>query len=142
MNTTASNAISFELEYLSVGLERPTYWVTGDAQALSGFAYLVKPGVTENQQIGLSSLYSDFNELAGKDRALAADGVITAAELSGVSLWFDKDSDAFIDTGELVSLDDLPNFTVTVPEVLARAASSGEITPLYEAKATWTGAPS
>ncbi len=142
VNTTASNAISFELESLSDGLERPTYWVTGDAQALSGFAYLVKPGVTENQQIGLDSLYSDFNELAGTNRALAADGVITAAELSGVSLWFDKDSDAFIDAGELVSLNALPNFTVTVPEVLARAASTGEITPLYEAKASWTGAPS
>jgi uncharacterized cupredoxin-like copper-binding protein len=142
VNTTANNAISFELESLSAGLERPTYWVTGDAQALSGFAYLVKPGVAANQKIGLSSLYSDFNELAGANRVLAADGVITASELSGVSLWFDQDSDAFIDTGELVSLNALPNFSVTVPEVVARAASSGEITPLYEAKATWTGAPS
>ena len=58
-----------------------------------------------------------------------------------MSLWFDKDSDAFIDTGELVSLNALPNFTVTVPEVVARAASAGEIAPLYEANATWTGAP-
>jgi len=123
VNTTADNAISFELESLATGLERPTHWVTGDAQALSGFAYLVKSGVTENQKIGLSGLYSDFNELAGTNRALAADGVITASELSGVSLWFDKDADAFIDAGELRSLDALPNFTVTVPEVVARAAS-------------------
>ena len=141
ISSSAVNNISFELESLSSGLERPTYWVTGDAQALSGFAYLVKPGVTANQKVGLDSLYSDFNELAGTNRALAADGVITASELSGVSLWFDKDTDAFIDAGELVSLNALPNFTVTVPEVVARAASSGEITPLYEAKASWTGAP-
>jgi len=97
--------------------------------------------VIADQKIGLNSLYSDFDELAGANRALAADGVITASELSGVSLWFDKDTDAFIDAGELVSLNALPNFTVTVPEVVARAASSGEITPLYEAKASWTGAP-
>jgi len=142
VNTTASNAIRFDLEPLMDGLERPTYWVTGDAQALSGFAYLVKPGVTAGQQIGLNNLYSDFDELAGTNRALAADGVITASELSGVSLWFDKDTDAVIDAGELVSLNALPNFTVTVPEVVARAASAGEITPLYEAKASWTGAPS
>jgi calmodulin len=116
--------------------------VTGDAANLSGFAYLVKPNVVANSKIDLSGLYSDFNELAGTNRTLAADGVITASELSGVSLWFDKDSDAFIDTGELVSLNALPNFAVTVPEVVARAASSGEITPLYEAKATWTGSPS
>jgi len=112
VNTSANNAISFELESLSGGIERPTYWVSGNAQSLSGFAFLVKPGVAANQKIGLSELYSDFDELAGTNRIFAADGVITSSELNGASLWFDADTDAFIDTGELVSLNALPDLGV------------------------------
>ncbi|NDD26542.1 MAG: hypothetical protein EB103_06755, partial [Actinobacteria bacterium] len=46
IRSSVITGIEFDIDP-AAGVERPTYWVTGDAKALSGFAYLVKPGVTE-----------------------------------------------------------------------------------------------
>ncbi|NBW29612.1 hypothetical protein EBR37_04490, partial [bacterium] len=64
--------------------------------------------------------------------------VIKGSEIDGVKLWFDSSSSGtrgVIDSGELVDL--LPNFKITLPVIKARPSSSGGITPIDEASASW-----
>jgi hypothetical protein len=115
--------------------------LSGNPIDKTGYAFLVKPGAAVGTTLTLSNLYTDFAELYAKPGVDVSDGKISGAELTGLSLWFDANSNAVLDNGELVSISALSNFSITVPETVARESASGEIVSLYEAKAQWTGAP-
>ena len=146
LSSSQAGGFSFELNSSVTGVETPTYWVSGDATNLSGFAFLVRPGVGEGEVDALADLYADFAEVALFDAD--QNGVVTASELSVedafASLWFDKvDSDTgvvdgFAQQGELVSLEGFEDFAITLPPRLAREAADGEIIPLYEAGLRYT----
>jgi hypothetical protein len=130
----ASSAItgaSFELDALLNGAESPTYWLTGNPIDKTGYAFLVKPGAAVDTTLTLNHLYTDFAELYAKSGVDVSDGKISGAELTGLSLWFDANSNAVLDSNELVPIGALSNFSITVPETVARESASGEIVSLY-----------
>ncbi|WP_146178989.1 hypothetical protein, partial [Limnohabitans sp. Jir61] len=133
-------SVNVDLNQSLSGVERPIYWLNGDANALTGFAFLVKPGANTADGVTLSELYKDFGELVGEFTAQGQTH-ITANELvsryGDIKLWFDSSDLGKVDSGELINLSDLPNFAIDIPETAARAATAGGVVPLYEAQVTW-----
>jgi hypothetical protein len=142
LSSQAVTDIGFDLDASLAGEERPASWVIGDAATQTGFAFLVRAtGVAKIQanaayQLTLEDLYVDFAAAGATNPALAADGRLTAAELSGAYLWFDNGDGTNVQA-ELLPLSALPGFYVSLPETVARPAVDGAVAPLYEAKAYW-----
>ncbi len=104
ITSSAITGAAFELDALLNGAESPTYWLSGNPIDKTGYAFLVKPGVANGTTLTLSNLYTDFAELYAKPGVDVSDGKLSGAELTGLSLWFDANSNAVLDNGELVSI--------------------------------------
>ncbi len=119
----------FELDASLAGEERPLYWPGGADD--NNYAFLARSGSVS----GLSDLFADFAELAAKDSN--ADGSVSAAELAGTRLWFDRDRDTEVDAGELELLP--ADFAVRLPAIEPRPPESGQMRALAEAEVSGNG---
>lgn len=142
--TSLDGNVAFDIDTSKAGTETALSWVRGDATNSTGFAFLVKQSGYDKLQAGgtvtqltMDDLYVDFADLVARSAAGAlTDGKLTGAEIGKAWLWFDN-GDGKTAKPEVKALSELHDFTLSLPETVARPADSGSVAPLYEAKAYW-----